>query len=350
MYSSGSKPRIGIDLGGTKTEVLALSGKGETLLRKRVPTPSHSYRDIIQTVAGLAAEARAITGTVAHIGIGVPGAPDQNNGRMKNANTTCLIGQPLASDLAAAIGCPVKLENDANCFTLSEAIDGAARKHRVVFGVILGTGVGGGWVINRELHRGMHHIAGEWGHNPVPIRTLARNAQCKASLDGQISDVQSALHGRLNGAPFVDLGRNCYCGLTDCIETHLCGSGLKRTYAWVLAHSRHSSDLATNQRDGRMGHLALSGEQIAKAAQAGDPACLQTLDLYSRQLASALATVINVIDPDAIVLGGGVSNIALLYDRVRLALSDYVFNDRANTLIVKAMHGDSSGVRGAAWL
>jgi len=344
MYSRGNKPRIGIDLGGTKTEVIALSAQGETLLRKRAPTPSHSYQNIIRTVADLACEARALIGPVTHVGIGVPGAPDQDSGRMKNANTTCLIGQPLAADLASAIGCPVKLENDANCFALSEAIDGAARKHRVVFGVILGTGVGGGWVVNRELHSGIHHIAGEWGHNPVPIRTLSRNAQSDRSFDPQASDVQSVLHGRLPGAPFVDLGRACYCGLTDCIETHLCGAGLRRTHAWVYRHS------CANQKNKLKDHETLSGEQIAQAAQAGDSLCQHTLDLYSRQLASALATVINMIDPDAIVLGGGVSNMESLYDRVRLALPDYVFNDRTDTLIVKAMHGDSSGVRGAAWL
>lgn len=344
MQPTSKRARIGIDLGGTKTEVIALCPSGQTLLRKRVPTPSQHYPEIIRTIASLADEARALTGPVPYIGIGVPGAPDQASGRMKNANTTCLIGKALAEDLAQALACPVKLENDANCFTLSEAVDGAGRDYRVVFGVILGTGVGGGWVIDRKPHSGTHHIAGEWGHNPVPVRTISQKNQPDAVNTGhRPSQFERAIQGSLPGSPFVDLGRACYCGLSDCIETHLCGAGLARTHAWILANS-------TDDTDNSVVEQGQSGAQIALAAQAGDPLCIRTIELYSRQLASGLATIINMIDPDAIVLGGGVSNIDMLYERVQRALPDYVFNDRVHTRIVKAMHGDSSGVRGAAWL
>lgn len=315
-------PRIGVDLGGTKTEVIALSAQGETLMRKRTPTPSHAYPEIVRTVATLVTEALQITGPVHHIGIGVPGAPD-GTGRMKNANTTCLIGMPLAADLQRAIGYPVLLENDANCFTLSEAVDGAGAGHRVVFGVILGTGVGGGWVVDRQLHQGIHHIAGEWGHNPIPVRYR------KGPLDSNHAQQAWA-------EPFVDLGRPCYCGKTDCVETHLCGAGLSRTHSWL---SRFAGD-----------EQNLRGEEIVQAASAGDKRCIKTLETYARQLACALSTVINIVDPDVIVLGGGVSNIDAIYPHLHTALKDFVFNDSVQTRVVKALHGDSSGVRGAAWL
>jgi len=323
MRLSSTTPRIGIDLGGTKTEVIALSAQGETLMRKRTPTPSHAYPEIIQTVAALVTDALQITGPVHHIGLGVPGAPDRASGRMKNANTTCLIGMPLAADLEQAIGYPVVLENDANCFTLSEAVDGAGAGHRMVFGVILGTGVGGGWVVDRRLHSGTHHIAGEWGHNPIPVRFRHQS--------GSPDHAQQAW-----AEPFVDLGRVCYCGKTDCVETHLCGAGLSRTHAWL-------SKKAGNEQK-------LRGQEIVKGASAGDKLCIRTLEAYGRQLACALASVINIADPDVIVLGGGVSNIDAIYPPLDAALKDFIFNDSAHTRIVKAVHGDSSGVRGAAWL
>lgn len=309
------KPRIGVDLGGTKTEVVALSGDGSELLRHRLATPKHAYSEIVGTVGQLVGLALQVTGPVDHIGIGVPGAPDLRSGLMKNANTTCLIGKPLAHDLERALGLPVVLENDANCFTLSEAIDGAGAGHRVVFGVIIGTGVGGGWVIDRQLHRGRHHIAGEWGHNPVPVRR-----QRPSGME-----------------PFTDLGRPCYCGQFDCIETHLCGSGLARTGQWLFARAGTPAP-------------ALTSQEIVARASTGDAVCQQVLELYARQLACALGTIINTVDPDVIVLGGGLSNIDTIYEPIRRALPEFVFNDSVQTVVSQAMHGDSSGVRGAAWL
>lgn len=347
FHQTDPRPRIGIDLGGTKTEVIALSSTGDTLLRERVATPSHSYDAIVRTVAALTRKAVEVTGTVPHVGVGVPGAPDQRTGKMKNANTTCLIGQPLADDLKSAIGCPVILENDANCFTLSEAVDGAGRGRRVVFGVILGTGVGGGWAIDGKPHAGMHHIGGEWGHNAVPLRLQADPAGEMQSILTQNTapetrHIEQALEGNLPGFPFVALGRRCYCGLSDCVETHLCGAGLQRTHAWVSAGIRKNRY--------RTAVTPRTAQEIAGGAQSGDHACQITLSLYAQQLACCLSTVINIMDPDVIVLGGGVSNIDALYPHLQPALNRWVFNDRVLTPVLKARHGDSSGVRGAAWL
>ncbi len=323
MKPYSTTARIGIDLGGTKTEVIAISAQGETLMRKRMPTPSHSYPEIVDTVATLVKQALQVAGPVHRIGIGVPGAPDSSSGRMKNANTTCLIGMPLAADLQQAIGYPVALENDANCFTLSEAVDGAGAGHRVVFGVILGTGVGGGWVVDRMLHPGIHHIAGEWGHNPIPVRY-------------RLGPHDSHHAQQAWAEPFVDLGRSCYCGKTDCVETHLCGAGLSRTHRWLSRIDGHEE--------------TLQGQKIIEGARAGDRRCKQTIETYARQLACALSTVINIVDPDVIVLGGGLSNMDAIYPPMRAALKDFVFNDSCDVPVVKALHGDSSGVRGAAWL
>lgn len=294
--------RIGIDLGGTKIEGVALGEAGRILARLRVPTPQGDYAATLAAVAGLVGRLEAETGRRGTVGVGMPGAPSRVTGLIKNANSTCLIGQPLQGDLQALLGREVRLANDANCFALSEAVDGAARGAAVVFGVILGTGVGGGIVVNGQVLEGANAIAGEWGHNPLP-----RPAGDDLPLPA------------------------CYCGRAGCIETYLSGPGL------ALDHTRH-------------GAAALRPEAIVAGAAAGDPACEASLQRYEQRLARALAGVINLLDPDVIVLGGGLSNIPRLYERVPGLWGADVFSDHVATRLVRACHGDSSGVRGAAWL
>lgn len=289
--------RIGIDLGGTKTEIVALADDGREMLRERVPTPRGDYAATVATIAALVKSAEAkvgATGTgcagaaAATVGVGIPGAESQVTGLIKNANSTWLIGQPLRADLSRALDRPVRLANDANCFALSEASDGAAAGAAVVFGVILGTGVGGGIVVDGKVLVGANAIAGEWGHNPLsPLSPL----------------------NPLPGAePLRPL---CYCGRYGCIETFL------------------------------------SGPALAADGGAGNEAAMAR---YEQRLARALAQVINILDPDVIVLGGGLSNLDRLYDRVPRLWGEFVFSDAVATRLVKNRHGDSSGVRGAAWL
>ena len=293
--------RIGIDLGGTKTEIIVLGAAGEEILRERVPTPRGDYAGTVATIAALvkAAEANVKvspgkTAPVTPVGVGIPGAESRVTGLIKNANSTWLIGQPLRADLEAALGRPVRIANDANCFALSEATDGAAAGAEVVFGVILGTGVGGGIVVRGEVLVGLNAIAGEWGHNYLPPDPLS-----KEGGDG------CALRSNDRAAP------RCYCGRSGCIETYL------------------------------------SGPALAADGGAEDEAAMQR---YEQRLARALAQVINILDPDMIVLGGGLSNLDRLYDRVPCLWQAHVFSDAVATRLVKARHGDSSGVRGAAWL
>ncbi len=298
--------RIGIDLGGTKIEVIALADNaastGATLLRHRVSTPAGDYAAILNVVAELVAFTESETGQIGTVGIATPGAISPSTGLLKNSNSTVLNGKPLDRDLEARLGRPIRIENDANCFALSEAVDGAATNARVVFGVILGTGVGGGIVVNRQLHVGRNKVAGEWGHNPLPW-------------------------ARADELP----GAVCYCGKRGCIETFLSGAGVARDYR--VRSGRQSTALA-----------------IAEAAAAGDPLAVECLDLYQDRLARSLASIINVLDPDAIVLGGGLSNLMCLYAALPTLLKSYTFSADAGTPIVRAMHGDSGGVRGAAWL
>ena len=298
--------RIGIDLGGTKIEAIALaeatSSGNATLLRHRVRTPAGDYAGILNAVAELVAFTERETGQDGTVGIATPGAISPSTGLLKNSNSTVLNGKALDRDLETRLGRPIRMENDANCLVLSEAIDGAAATVRVVFGVIFGTGVGGGLVVNRQLHVGRNKIAGEWGHNPLPWA-----------------------HG--DELP----GTECYCGKRGCIETFLSGGGLAREY------------------------LARNGQQrtavaIAEAAAAGDPLANRCLDSYRDRLARSLASLINVLDPDAIVLGGGLSNVTSLYPALPALIQSYAFSADAGTPILRAMHGDSSGVRGAAWL
>lgn len=293
--------RIGIDLGGTKIEAIALDDANE-LLRRRIATPRGDYGATVTAVRDLVAAVENQLGATASVGIGIPGAISAVTGLVKNANSTWLIGQPLDRDLERALARPIRVSNDANCFALSEATDGAAQGAQTVFGVILGTGTGGGVVVNGRVLEGRHRIAGEWGHNPLPWPE-----------DGERP------------------GQPCYCGQTGCIETVLSGPGLSASYAAFA------------------GHYAEAAE-IAALAETGDPSANRALEIYESRLARALASIINVLDPDVIVLGGGLSNIARLYDRVPAFLKPFVFSDSADTPIVPARHGDSSGVRGAAWL
>ena len=294
--------RIGVDLGGTKIELAALDAAGAIRLRRRVASPSSDYEAILRTIGDLVDAAERELGARASIGVGTPGAMSLATGRIKNANSTVLNGKPLREDLQRRLGREVRLANDANCFALSEAVDGAARGARVAFGVILGTGVGGGLVVEGRVLEGRNAVAGEWGHNPLPAP----------------------------GADDQPLPA-CYCGRRGCIETFLSGPGL------AADHARASGE--------RVG-----ADEIASRAAAGDPACVATLDRYVERLGRSLASVINVVDPDVIVLGGGLSNVARLYADVPRAWAAHVFSDTVATRLVPPVHGDSSGVRGAAWL
>lgn len=294
--------RIGIDLGGTKIEGIALADDGRIVARHRIPTPRDDYESTVDAVADLVRRLEKETGTTGPVGIGHPGAISPATGLIKNANNTCLIGHRLDRDLADRIGPRVRLANDANCFAISEAIDGAASGRPTVFGVILGTGCGGGLVVEGRVLTGANAVAGEWGHNPLP-----------APRDDERP-----------GAP-------CYCGHHGCIETWLSGPGMAQDHA-----RRHGGKLGSRE--------------IVDRAAAGDPACVETLELYVDRLARALGSVINLFDPHAIVLGGGLSNIDLLYERVPQIWGAYIFSDRVDTPLLRPAHGDSSGVRGAAWL
>jgi fructokinase len=294
--------RIGIDLGGTKIEAAALDAAGHVRLSRRVPTPRGDYAGTIAAIRGLVEEIDRELGVRARIGIGIPGTIVAATGLVKNANSTWLIGQPLAADIERALARPVRFANDANCFALSEAADGAAAGASCVFGVILGTGVGGGIVIDGRVLAGANAIAGEWGHNPLP-------APQGDELPGPL----------------------CYCGRYGCIETFLSGPGL------AADHKRHTGQ-------------TLAAPAIAARAAAGDPDCRATLDRYADRLARALAVVINILDPDAIVLGGGLSQLRLLYDEVPRRWGPHILSDTIVTRLLPPRHGDSSGVRGAAWL
>jgi fructokinase len=294
--------RIGIDLGGTKIEAVAMDAEGVELGRLRVVTPRHEYDATLDALAGLVRSLEQRFGGPASVGVGMPGIISPATGLVKNANSTWLIGRRFDQDLERALGRPVRLANDANCFALSEAIDGAAAGAPVVFGVILGTGVGGGLVINGRILEGAHRIAGEWGHNPLP-----------SPLDEERP------------------GPACYCGRRGCIETFLSGPG------WAED---------TLRRTGRQANA----ETLAREAMAGDPDSRLALSRYVDRLARALATIINVVDPDVIVLGGGLSKIDALYEEVPRSWARHVFSDEVHTRLVRAAHGDASGVRGAAWL
>ncbi len=293
--------RIGVDLGGTKIEIVALASS-KMLMRWRIPTPAGDYDATLDAIANLVRETERALSATATVGIGTPGAIAPDTGLIKNANSTVLIGRPLKLDLQRALGREIRMANDADCFTLSEAIDGAACDASVVFGVILGTGVGGGIAVDKRIVQGPNAIAGEWGHNPLP-----------------------------RPAPQELPGPPCYCGKRGCIETFLSGPALTRQYA-------------------ELGGQGVAAEDIVSRAREGDAFAQRAMSDYEERLARSLATVVNVLDPDAIVLGGGLSNAERLYAALPPLLERYVFSDRLRTRILRACHGDSSGVRGAAML
>jgi fructokinase len=299
-----ARPCLGIDLGGTKIEIVALDGEGRELLRRRVATPRGDYDATLDAIVRLVEASESSLGSVgqATIGVGTPGTHSRATGLMRNCNSVWLNGRPLGQDLIARLKRPVTIANDANCFALSEATDGAGAGADCVFGVILGTGVGGGLVVHGRVVDGPNGIAGEWGHNPLPWPVERERP-----------------------------GPECYCGKRGCIETFLSGPGLADDHA---------------QATGEW----LAAEQIVDNATNGVGACVATLERYEGRLARGLAHVINILDPDVIVLGGGLSNLERLLERVPLLWGEWAFSDRVDTRLVRHVHGDSSGVRGAAWL
>jgi fructokinase len=294
--------RLGVDVGGTKIEIIALARGGRELLRRRVATPHGDYRAILQGVAGLVREAEQELGERGSVGVGTPGSISRATGLLRGSNSTCLNAKPIQADLEALLGREVRIGNDANCFALSEASDGAGMGADTVFGVILGTGVGGGIVVRGNILVGANAIAGEWGHNPLPWPTEEERP-----------------------------GAQCFCGQSGCIETFLSGPGLERD------------------------HFSATGERLASVdidarAASGDVGCEQSMRRYEQRLARALAHVINILDPNPIGLGGGMSNMQRLYAAVPALWAAWIFSDRVDTSLVRNEHGDSSGVRGAAWL
>jgi fructokinase len=294
--------RIGVDLGGTKIEAIAMEDDGCVVWRRRIATPAGDYEGILEAVAELVGLAETQLRQRASVGVGMPGSVSPSTGLIRNSNSTVLNGKPFDRDLAHRLDRPIRLANDANCLALSEAVDGAGATDKVVFGVILGTGVGGGLAVDKSLIVGHNRIAGEWGHNPLPWPTDPERP-----------------------------GPRCYCGKAGCIETFLSGAGLARDYADLTGRS-------------------LSAREVSRSADRGDPAARRCLALYQDRLARGLALVLNIVDPDVIVLGGGLSNIDTLYVGLLPALAAYAFADAIDTRVVRAAHGDSSGVRGAAWL
>ncbi|MBK9676742.1 MAG: ROK family protein [Betaproteobacteria bacterium] len=294
--------RLGIDLGGTKIEIIALDAQGRELLRRRVPTPQGDYAATVAAVTSLVTGVELELGGRGSVGIGTPGSISRATGLLRGSNSVCLNGRPFRQDLANALGREIRITNDANCFALSEASDGAGAGAAVVFGAILGTGVGAGIVVRGVVLDGPNAIAGEWGHNPLPWP-------------------------RDDERP----GAMCFCGRPGCIETWVSGTGIERDHRQVAG-------------------AALKAPEIVARAAAGDAACAATLSRYEERLARALAHVINLLDPDVVVLGGGMSNVLRLYAEVPLLWGPWVFSDRVDTRLVRNLHGDSSGVRGAAWL
>lgn len=304
--------RIGIDLGGTKIEGIALADDGRELARRRVPTPRHDYAATIAAIVALVDELERETGARGSVGVGMPGAISPASGLVKNANSTWLIGRPFDRDLAQALGREARCANDANCFALSEAVDGAGAGARVVFGVIVGTGTGGGIAVDGRVLTGPNAIAGEWGHMPLPWP-------------------------RDDERP----GPACYCGKHGCVETFLSGPGLALDY-------REAAPAGPAARAGETAEA--DAAEVARRAAAGEAAATAALERYEDRMARALAVVLNLLDPDVVVLGGGMSQVGRLYESVPRLWQAWAFSDRVATPLRPPRHGDSSGVRGAAWL
>jgi len=294
--------RIGIDLGGTKIEALALDHEGMGLQRHRVPTPRLDYAQTIQAIVDSVKRLEEETGSTGTVGVAIPGTISRKTGLVKNANSTWMNGRPFDRDLSGALGREIRIANDANCLAVSEATDGAGAGKRIVFAVILGTGCGGGIALDGRVHEGLNGVAGEWGHNPLPWP--ARHEYP---------------------------GPDCYCGHRGCIETWISGTGLEADYQ-------------------RSTNVSLTGREIVARSLEGEPAALAALGRYQDRLARALAHVINLLDPDVIVLGGGMSRVESIYQNLSPRIQSYVFGKEADASVVPAKHGDSSGVRGAAWL
>ena len=299
--------RIGVDLGGSKTEIAVLDeASGVEIYRRRVVT-ERTYEGVVRGIRDLVQSTERELGRTGTVGVGIPGTLSKDTGLIKNANSTWIIGMPLDCDLSAALSREVRLENDANCFAISEARDGAGARAAVVFGAILGTGTGAGIVVNGKCLKGVNGIGGEWGHNPLPWPRVLENGEDERP------------------------GRACYCGRTGCIETWISGPGFEIDYLQATGEKR-------------------SAEEIAAAASAGETRAQAALSRYVDRLARGLANVINIIDPEVIVLGGGMGKISALYDAVPLVWGRYIFSDSVGTQLKSPVHGDSSGVRGAAWL
>ena len=302
LWRGGELMRLGVDLGGTKIEIVALGDDGRELLRRRIPTPQSDYDSVLDAIAKLVSDAEASLHTTGSVGVGTPGSISRASGLLRGSNSVCLNGRAIVGDLSERLHREVRITNDANCFALSEATDGAAAGAEVVFGVILGTGVGGGIVVRGSVLTGPNAIAGEWGHN---------------SLSWTRDDERP--------------GPACFCGQQGCVETFLSGPGFERD------HRAHTGGV-------------LPAPEIIRRAERGEPDASATIERYENRLARALAHVINILDPDAIVLGGGMSNVMRLYDDIPRLWGQWVFSDRVDTKLLRNIHGDSSGVRGAAWL
>lgn len=303
---------LGIDLGGTKIEILALDDNGKELHRTRTPTPKNDYQEILSTITKLVTETETTLNQKGTVGICTPGATSLETGLLKNSNTVCMNGMPFKKDLEKILQRKIAIANDANCFALSEATDGSAKGAEIVFGVIVGTGTGGGIVVNGKVLTGCNSISGEWGHNPLPW-------------------------------PNIDElpGLECYCGKFGCIETWISGPGFLRNF-------NTANNKINNEHEEQK--LPLTTKEIVAQAEQGNEHCEEAMRNYEDRMARSLSHLINILDPDVIVLGGGMSNIERLYTNVPKIWHKYIFSDSINTKLVPPTHGDSSGVRGAAWL
>jgi fructokinase len=350
--------RIGIDLGGTKTEITCLDDNRQERYRKRVSSPQGDYQATIATIASLVAEAEVNVGAIGTVGVGIPGCISQPSEHVpqdmlcvKNSNSIWINGRPLLHDLQLALRRELRMENDANCFTLSESMDGAAADASSVFGVIIGTGCGGGLLVNGNIISGHSGLGGEWGHNPLPFAlpfTDGNEASSAAFFDRSGQPQQSSIYqhkqkpsyfsNTLEGSEFP--GPLCYCGKRGCLETWISGTGFENDY-WRVNSEQPLSEKHPEK---------LSAKAIVAQAEAGEPAAMEAVDRYCERLAKSLAQVVNIIDPEVIVLGGGMSNAPCLYEQVPQRWDKYIFSDRSVAQLLPAHHGDSSGVRGAAFL